>query len=213
MNKLLNILTIKKFIENIDNNNFHRSTSWDNCYQAFSVDQPTEYHSLQLGFYLASWGMYRGSSGLLQKNHLIHEDAVGIIFSDEFKTLKCTASQEVEQATIPHILDLKKALDSYYRKADNSISPTDTLLSKIMLGTMGCVPAYDRYFVIGLNEAGMKYSRFQDKSLKELFDFIDFNRETVLESQQMVQDRLNRHYPVMKIIDMYFWQLGYDLKK
>ena len=38
---------------------------------------------LQLGFYLASWGMYRGSTFLLQKSVKIFEPLIKYITSDE----------------------------------------------------------------------------------------------------------------------------------
>lgn len=54
-----------------------RFRSWEHCYSHFmrarnqsEVDH--DYLSLQLAFYLASWGMYRGSSFLLQKDYRVH---------------------------------------------------------------------------------------------------------------------------------------------
>ena len=35
-------------------------------------DVNLDYLSLQLAFYLASWGMYRGSSFLIQKDYRVH---------------------------------------------------------------------------------------------------------------------------------------------
>ena len=62
-----------------------RYMSWRYCYKAFSerrneVDEQTiDYLALHLAFYLASWGMYRGSSFLLQKDYKIHIPIVRII--------------------------------------------------------------------------------------------------------------------------------------
>ncbi len=39
--------------------------------------------ALHLGFYLASWGMYRGSSFLLQKDYKVHVPIVKIIINNE----------------------------------------------------------------------------------------------------------------------------------
>jgi hypothetical protein len=58
---------IEKYLSGITTDEFHRYKSWDNCFQAFSVSKQLEIQVLELAFYLASWGMYRGSSGLLQK--------------------------------------------------------------------------------------------------------------------------------------------------
>ncbi|WP_298536796.1 hypothetical protein [uncultured Algibacter sp.] len=68
--------TIEKYIS-LNNKQFGRYNSWNHCYKAFGnpkLDNNTL--SLNLAFYLASWGMYRGSSGLLQKDYKIH---IGVV--------------------------------------------------------------------------------------------------------------------------------------
>jgi len=210
--------TIEKYLNGITTDEFHRYKSWDNCHQSFSVSMQTEIHTLELAFYLASWGMYRGSSGLLQKNHLIHKAAVDILFSNEGHELKCNSKHDVVRNNIKDILNLKNKLADHYsniyftKGAEKSkpISPTDTLLSKILLGTLGCVPAYDRYFIEGLKEMKMKNTIFNVTSLNELFDFIENNKTEIGNAQKHIQAKISQHYPVMKIIDMYFWQIGYD---
>ena len=91
-----------------------------------------------------------------------------------------------------------------------SISPTETLLSKIMLGTLGCVPAYDRYFVEGMKEMKIEQTGFTDASLSELFNFIDSNQNELYQVQKLIFNKIQKHYPLMKILDMYFWQIGYE---
>jgi hypothetical protein len=214
------ISVIEKYLSAITADEFHRYKSWDNCFQAFSVSKQTEIQVLELAFYLASWGMYRGSSGLLQKNHLIHQGAVGILFLKTSQELKCNQTTEIKRENIKDILDVKNELAKHYQQdkfkfirgdeEEKPISPTDTLLSKIMLGTLGCVPAYDRYFIDGLKEMKMKHTDFNEDSLNELFNFIDKNKEEIDQVQKLITDKTQRHYPLMKILDMYFWQIGYD---
>ncbi len=212
------ITIIEKYLLGITSDPFHRYRSWDNCHQAFLGDTPTDKHCLELAFYLASWGMYRGSSGLLQKNHLIHQGAVEILFSKDNQPLKCNSKQEVSPEKIPHILQIQKQLATHYSNIlftrgstlQKPITPTDTLISKILLGTFACVPAYDRYFINGLNEAGLKHSKFNADSLKELFTFINDNKTEINKCQTLIQQKIQKHYPVMKVLDMYFWQVGYD---
>src|SRR5690606_17005067 len=113
---------------------------------------------------------------------------------------------------------LKDELSKYYglirfnkgNGKTSQISPTHTLLSKVMLGTLGCVPAYDRYFIDGLRKKGMRCHRFNKESLLELFQFADRNRKEIEEVQQTIRKKIQCHYPIMKIVDMYFWQIGYD---
>lgn len=212
--------TIEKYLLSITSDDFHRYKSWDNCFQAFSTAEQSETQVLELAFYLASWGMYRGSGGLLQKNHLIHKGAVDILFSKTSQKLKCNQNTEVSKANINDILYLKEELAKHYcsinfTKGTNTpkpISPTDTLLSKIMLGTLGCVPAYDRYFIDGMKEMKMKHTSFNEASLNELFNFIDKNPNEFSQAQKLIQSKTQLHYPVMKILDMYFWQIGYDIE-
>jgi hypothetical protein len=209
---------IAKYLSGITADEFHRYKSWDNCFQAFSVAKKSEIQILELAFYLASWGMYRGSSGLLQKNHLIHKGAVDIVFSNTNQKLKCNEATEIKKENIKAILSVKDELAKHYNSiyftkgADKPkrISPTDTLLSKIMLGTLGCVPAYDRYFIDGLKEMEMRHSSFNEASLNELFHFIDDNKKEIEQAQRLIKTQTPRHYPLMKILDMYFWQIGYD---
>ena len=211
---------IGKYISGITGDEFHRYKSWDNCFKAFSVSTKSEVQVLELAFYLASWGMYRGSSGLLQKNHTLHNGAVDILFSAESQKLKCNANNEVDIDSIIPILGLKKELASYYSQdkfkfvrgteKPKPITPTDTLLSKIMLGTLGCVPAYDRYFIDGLKEMNMQHTSFEAESLHEIFTFIETNKTELIATQKLILAKTNTHYPLMKIIDIYFWQIGFD---
>lgn len=210
---------ITKYILGVKTDRYHRYVSWDHCYKAFYEGSYNPSLPLQLGFYLASWGMYRGSGGLLQKNHLIHEGSAKIVLQDEFKAVKCSSSKEVDKSSIPAILRLKDALSLHYRTIkfdrgvkvkDKPISNTDTLISKVILGTLACAPAYDRYFLAGIKEEELKHSKFNAASLNELFDFADENKSQITAAQNLIKVETGNHYPVMKIIDMYFWQLGYD---
>ncbi|MFN8487174.1 MAG: hypothetical protein U0350_06240 [Caldilineaceae bacterium] len=73
---------ILRFYHEIPNDPHHRYRSWEHCYkyfqkihlqrQEFDLDLAT----LNLAFYLASWGMMRGSSELLQKDYKVHTKVV-----------------------------------------------------------------------------------------------------------------------------------------
>lgn len=203
------------YLGNLFSEKYHRYKSWDNCYLAFQTDKSTKMHALELAFYLASWGMYRGSSGLLQKSHEIHEGAIEILFNKESKELRCDIHREISREHIQGILDLKAKLSSYYQnitytKDDNierTITPTDTLITKIMLGTLGCTPAFDRYFLDGLEVLKLPFKTFKHDSLNGLFNFID--AIDIKAAQRHVDSKLQTYYPTMKILDIYFWQLGF----
>jgi len=210
---------VQKYIDHIKKDPTHRYRSWDNCFTAFSENNNIELLALHLGFYLASWGMYRGSSGLLQKSHSVHKGSAQILKQKKFKDLKCSGVNEVTIESIPLILELKKELANYYKgisffkkKQNNPISDTDTLLSKILLGTMGCTPAFDRYFIVGSKQKGLIASKFNEPSLARLFKFAKDNRSEIKKSQKTIKNQINCHYPSMKILDIYFWQIGFDVE-
>ena len=70
--------------------------------------------ALHLGFYLASWGMYRGSTGLLQKDYQIHIEAVSII--KNYYDLRCSMSKEINRGQIDQLISLKEDLFNYYNQ-------------------------------------------------------------------------------------------------
>ncbi|MFH1661746.1 MAG: hypothetical protein ABIA02_01460, partial [Candidatus Falkowbacteria bacterium] len=66
--------TIRDFFKEIEGDDNHRYKSWEHCYNYFSLEDKEinkDIACLHLAFYLASWGMYRGSTFLLQKDYLI----------------------------------------------------------------------------------------------------------------------------------------------
>lgn len=212
------IETIQKYLSLLVSEAYPRYQSWDHCYKAFQASKMNEHHSLHLGFYLASWGMYRGSAGLLQKNHKVHDEAVKRIYEEVGQKLKCSKLRDVRRSDIDDIIKFGNVLKSYYKAIDytrgpepaKKISATQTLFSKIMLGTLACAPAYDQYFCRGLEIYGIKKRTFTKASLEELFDFYDNHDNEFQSAQQTIMEKIGLHYPIMKIMDMYFWQIGYD---
>lgn len=215
--------TVENFYNNLRKYQNHRFMSWEHCFNAFQSTthyNDLDYLSLQLAFYLASWGMYRGSSGLLWKDYKIHIDTVKII--QKYKRIHCSADNEIDESQIDLILQAKEDIKKNYEKIEYfrptkggdkkyKVSATDTLVTKILLGTLGCVPAYDRLLRIGFDEiTDTKIGKsFNEKSLRSLFVFIDNNRPAFEE----VKAKINKdgiHYPLMKIVDMYFWELGFQ---
>ena len=80
-----------------------RYRSWEYCYKVFhdarkEKEVDSDYLSLQLAFYLASWGMYRGSSFLLQKDYKIHIPVVEELLKDKYDLLFGIQCMELEQA-------------------------------------------------------------------------------------------------------------------
>lgn len=212
-------LTLSPFLSEIENDINHRFTSWENCFKTFQETEERELLSLHLAFYLASWGMYRGSSGLLQKNHKIHNNAVDIIL--DYKYLQCSHLNEVSKTNINDIINLVTDLEKHYGSMQFQrntrkllINPTITLTTKIIMGTLGCLPAMDRYFIKGVKSKGFYFNTLHQNSLEYLFDFIESDvSQEIINNQTIIKSKRDIYYPKMKIIDMYFWQTGYNLTK
>lgn len=217
-------MELTKTLQRYSKTNLHddsgRHRSWEHCFKVFGDDriEDIDNMALNLGFYLASWGMYRGSTSVLQKDFTIHREAVRIIYKAEYQKLKCHKN-EVSSADVNLILKLKRELREYYSslkyykgKDEKDFTASDTLVSKILLGTLGCVPAYDRYFKAGLKSLENTPASFSRKSLLDLFKFIDDNKEELEEQQAFIKKEYQMPCSMMKIIDMCFWQLGMERK-
>ena len=129
----------------------HRYLSWEYCHEAFrlnrrpQIDATIDYLCLHLAWYLASWGMLRNSF-LMQKDYKIHADVVRLIYQPEWDDLWDLSPEKLSQEYYAdRIMKLSESITEAYVASGVGI-PTDTLLTKILLGTVGCVPAYDRYF-------------------------------------------------------------------
>lgn len=186
-----------------------RYASFDYCYNYFQSfreknlidklnDNKNIHNScLQIGFYLASWGMLRGSSFLLEKSvgfykKLIEEIA---IFDKRI--------WEIDVDNYDKNIDL---LLEFKEKIKNSLGsenrPTDTLITKIMLGVFANIPAYDNYF-----RTAFKTHSFGKKSLKIISEFYDKNQKIIDSYDIKTFDFITgketqRKYTKAKIIDM-----------
>ncbi len=148
------------FYQNLRDDENCQDRSWEHCYKVFHdarQDYDYDYLSLHLVFYLASWGMYRRSSFLTHKYYRIHIPVVMELldarydcpFGLEYKDLK---RSEIQQ----ELARLTTFMEQYYEGVSNSCKGTvksrisDTLITKTLIGTLGCVPAYDKYFTEGI---------------------------------------------------------------
>ena len=199
-----------------------RSRSWEHCYRVFrdARTDPSpdyDYLSLHLAFYLASWGMYRGSSFLLQKDYKVHAPIVEEILKPEYDCLFGLACADLRDDDVwDQYTNLYKFIDGYFdpirnevagRKVTTPVSPV--LITKILMGTLGCVPAYDRFFIDGIKKHKVTTQEYSLKSLLRLAKFYEEHNDRLEEARRGFEvDGLI--YPQMKLLDMGFWQVGFD---
>ena len=190
-----------------------RYRSWEHCYhhfrkrQRFKSKGDFDIAALHLAFYLASWGMYRGSSQILKKDYKIHIPVVHVLVSPKYDSLwKLDFETVALDGPEVHLVfglaqDIQKALEQ------SDIKPTPTLITKIIMGTIGCTPAYDRYFVAGVKSLGKFPASFKHKGYCGVIQFYQNNAKEFQKVQVIVSNGRVK-YPPMKLADMYFHSLG-----
>jgi hypothetical protein len=210
---------IRKFVTGVKP--LERDASYDYCFNYFQrfreqnrvkdLEKPEflQESCLQLGFYLASWGMYRGSSFLLRKSARVHEPVIKAIASQPPGFWEIDAHCYT-QDNIRQLLSFKEAITNPLRDYGKA---SDVLVTKIMLGVFGCVPAFDTNFTRGFKGYGT--STFGERSLEDIghfyqdhADMIDKHRVVMRTIDFDTAQRTNRLYTRAKIVDMIFFIEG-----
>lgn len=189
-----------------------RYTSFDYCFNHFqnrrgratdlTLAGELELSCLHLGFYLASWGMLRGSSVLLRRSIKHYTPLIEAIAScpDDIWSIDahCYDADTVDLllATARHI---RAALPE---------GASDILVTKVMLGVFGCVPAFDTYF-----KKGFGVWTFGRKSLGKVANFYEANADVIDRHLVPTLDfatgqPTELRYTRAKVIDMIFFVQG-----
>ena len=195
-----------------DRSPVQRYSSFDYCFNYFSdfyerdnieaIANPTnvQLSCLQLGFYLASWGMFRGRAFLLQKSAKHYQPLISVIAEMPKVCWKIDLDTYSDE-TISWLLEIYKHISGSLGEDDEYASTT--LVTKVMLGVFGNVPALDDNFCKGFG-----FSKYFSKSLlQKISDYYQTNKEefdghrikTIDFSTGMETDR---YYTKAKLIDM-----------
>jgi len=191
-----------------------RYSSFDYCFNYFQgfrengslplIASPAylEQSCLQLGFYLASWGMLRGSSTLLQHSSKSLEPLISAVAATPHQLWEIDANSYTDER-ITALLDQASA---FRRLIPGGAS--DTLVSKVLLGIYGSVPAFDSYFKRGIGVAsfGPKALRSVSRFYSEFADVIEEHREATIDFKTGLPT--TRLYTRAKVIDMIFFIEG-----
>lgn len=222
-----------------------RFASYDFCYNYFqqnkgqlSTPQNIEHSCYVLFSYLASWGMLRGSSQLLQcspaalielirhfdkiKNSPIWDLDVPD-YADPNSIPDIMKEYELLGGILTSIFSDAKGKVSYNYEEENDSNiigdtktsiPTDTLITKIMLGVFGVVPAFDTYFKNTMKkiyqngtDISSSFSKISGNALKCILDFYLSNKDVLDAIKILVRDfsglSTGRYYKIAKLIDMF----------
>ena len=192
-----------------------RYASFDYCHNYFfsfadagraaelAAPEYLEASCLQLGFYLASWGMMRGSTVLLTRSLRYLEPWVRWV-AQEPASLWRTDVDRYDARSVDLVLSAAASL----RRAVAPDPVTDTLATKILLGVFACVPAFDANF-----RAGFGTATFSRGSLARVAGFYRQNRDLVDAYRVPTLDVRTgldtpRLYSRAKVIDMIFFTEG-----
>lgn len=153
--------------------------------------------------------MLRGSSFLLEKSARFYQPMIeNIAYAD--RRLWDLDVDIYTDENISLLLEFEKTIAKSLCKERGL---TDTLVTKIMLGVFGNVPAYDDFFRkgFGVHSFGFKtlriIKRFYDDNKQEI-DSVDIRTFDFISEKET-----NRHYSKAKIIDMVGFTEGQQKNK
>ena len=193
---------------------YSREKSWSHCYKAFCAahkaqqcsEETAEILALHLCAYLTSWGMYRASSFLFKDvDYRVHIPVVKMILEPQYDVLWDLRDDSATDT----LWELSERIRQHYENCRRLVgkpgTATQILLTKILLGTMGCIPAYDTV-VHDTLVRNKVCATFRQKSLHDMFAFYQRNKQEI----DIWYDALRKaegieSYPLMKAVDTYLW--------
>lgn len=216
------VLLMKEFLECVKGvYESPREKSWEHCRRFFLENrnnpEQNDTMCLHLACYLASFGMYRNSF-LLENDYKIHSNVVEklcsiedkywhfdpfIISANELDESLVYLTGEIRDVLSTSYSDIKRKTSMTNNNANRSII-SDTLITKVLMGTLGCVPAFDERLRKGLKNSGLKQT-YTKNNMKEIIAMI---KAKGLESEIYMFCDMHNVYTPMRVVDMYLWALG-----
>jgi hypothetical protein len=190
-----------------------RYTSFDYCFNYFQshwgsgqlsklgAGSSMQSSCLHLGFYLASWGMFRGKA-LRSRNAKYFAPVIDVVASSRSSIWEIDAHCYTDQ-NCAALVEMARQIRAALPKG-----ASDTLVTKIILGVFGSVPAFDKQF-----KKGFGVARFGPKALRRVSEFYRSNVEIVERHRVSTLDfetgqESKRKYTRAKVIDQIFFVEG-----
>lgn len=178
--------------------NYFQSFKEKNKIEELSNEKNIQNSCLHLAFYLASWGMFRGSSFLLEKSSRHFIPLIKEISKFNPKIWRIDLNNYTEE-NVEILLEFRRKITEVLGE---SKTPSDILATKIMLGVFGGVPAFDEFF-----KKGFGFSSLNKKSLNQISKFYQEHKKSIDKYKIYTFDFLTgkltkRRYTKAKIIDM-----------
>lgn len=215
------IREIERYFGRADCEQLPRLQAWDIIYDYvndprfqswadLASEQNVEKTALHLGFFLSNWGMFRGSSGLMKSNLHFFQEMVEILFIDIPGDLWNLHLYEFTDDASEHIKLLDCSLEKLRGHLEKITSPTDTLVTKILMAIWGECPARDLYYEAGFRSTypGRRVPPFSG----EYMVFLNQLRERENWRLPVRKTLGGNSYPAAKLIDMAFFEIGIRAK-
>lgn len=218
-------LYFKEYITTYMNDDNGRYKSYDHIRNAFikyrKNKSKKDLLTLFLYNYLASWGMLRNSF-LMQKDYKFSLGVINILCEEKYDSvLDYNPFNDEDYLMVDLIKEIGDRIKNYYlhktyydersKKLKEIKNVSDTLITKILLGTFGCCVAYDTYVRKSLRFHGIIQS-FGKKSLIQIRDFAKENKSLIEADMVKLNKTTKNLYTPFKILDMYFFEKGLSLK-
>ncbi|MBP2045113.1 hypothetical protein [Methanobacterium aggregans] len=195
-------------------------SSFDYCYNYFysfykenrveelADDVNLQMSCLQIGFYLASSGMMRGSSPLLGRSVVNFKELIRTISSMDPMLWEI----DLDSYTPENMELLLECREKIVDSLGENIKVSEALITRIMLGIFGNIPVFDQYF-----KNSLKMKRVNKRSLMKLKEFYDENRSSFDSFDVHTLDFLTAEetdvpYTKARLLDIYGYMDG-QLKK
>jgi hypothetical protein len=206
-----------------------RYHSWEHAYRNWkkyaneSGHRLADLTALHLAFYLASWGMLRGSSALLQRDYKVFLPIVKLLKRHSgngwgdcmFRQGAGYEPDELADSLVDlrgQVADALHAIPPTPPPENTRVSATDTLVSKILLNTLACVPAWDQNVRRALSRvpgiANKGSNGFSRRFLREFIEFARANQGLLEAGQSRLYEVRGFRFPLTRILDLHLWYTG-----
>lgn len=207
-----------------DRSPVERAASFDYCFNYFqgfracdeidTLASPLniEASCLHLGYYLASWGMLRGSTVLHTKSYRFFIPVIRAIAREADAVWQIDVDKYTD-TNIAELMELRNRISSAM-SVDSSAGksatvPTETLVTKVILGVFGSAPAFDTFFKRGFRTVTDKAVKMDPRTLGGIRDFYTANAAAVDQQRAKTLDfasgqPTSLYYTRAKVIDMVF---------
>lgn len=208
--KILNdVVKVERFFAD-----FHQTTNrgyaWIDCNNAFTEIKKTKISNEQVAkelfIFLANWGMVARGAFLMQHTYRILIPVVEILTKDEYQILQNLEIDFVEK-NAELIIGLKNEINESLREysSNKEENVTDTVLSKIMMGALGCTVAYDTNVRRVLSSEDDLSPSFNEDSIIKICEYYKKNNIEKLRQNPKLKKPDGNPYPPMKFFDNLLW--------